>query len=264
MSAVTAPEPAGFGTAAPRTGADVRPGLARLTKVELRKMTDTRAGFWLLVTVALLTLAIVAIVCISGDAADHTFDNMLEVALAPSSVLLPIVGILVVTSEWTQRTSLITFALVPQRERVLAGKLLAGAVLALLALVVALIAAAIGTLVMSPDVDDVWSLQLGLLGQDVIAMVTGMFTGVAFGAMLLATAPAIVLYFALPIAFGAIGSISALNDVAEWVDASRALAPMTSELLSGTQWARALVALAVWVALPLAIGLWRFLRGEVR
>ena len=30
-----------------RRGRDARPGLARLTLVELRKMTDTRAGFWL-------------------------------------------------------------------------------------------------------------------------------------------------------------------------------------------------------------------------
>ena len=34
-----------------------RPGLGRLTLVELRKMSDTRAGFWLLATTALLTVA---------------------------------------------------------------------------------------------------------------------------------------------------------------------------------------------------------------
>ena len=32
-----------------------RPGMARLVGVELRKMTDTRSGLWLLLTVALTT-----------------------------------------------------------------------------------------------------------------------------------------------------------------------------------------------------------------
>ena len=34
-----------------------RPGLGRLTLVELRKMTDTRAGFWLQLAVVALTRA---------------------------------------------------------------------------------------------------------------------------------------------------------------------------------------------------------------
>ena len=40
----------------PRPGRDARPGLARLTKVELRKMVDTRSGFWLLLAVLALTV----------------------------------------------------------------------------------------------------------------------------------------------------------------------------------------------------------------
>ena len=42
-----------------------------------------------------------------------------------ASVLLPIVPILLMTSEWSQRTALSTFALVPVRERVIGAKLLA-------------------------------------------------------------------------------------------------------------------------------------------
>jgi len=39
---------------------------------------------------------------------------------------------------------------------------------------------------------------------------------------------------------------------------------MIEETLTGTQWARAVTTLAVWVLLPLSIGLWRITRGEVR
>ena len=42
------------------TGVHARPGLGRLVAVELRKMVNTRAGFWLqLATVALTVLAVI-------------------------------------------------------------------------------------------------------------------------------------------------------------------------------------------------------------
>ena len=65
---------------------------------------------------------------------DQTLARCSSIAVAPASILLPIVGILLVTSEWSQRTALITFALVPDRGRVLAAKLLASVVLSLVAL----------------------------------------------------------------------------------------------------------------------------------
>jgi ABC-2 type transport system permease protein len=113
-------------TAPAFSGELTRPGLGRLTRVELRKMIDTRAGFWLLLTVAALTVLAVFLLILVGDASDHDLRDMLSVAVAPSSVLLPVVGILLVSSEWSQRTALITFTLVPQRPRVLGAKLAAG------------------------------------------------------------------------------------------------------------------------------------------
>jgi ABC-2 type transport system permease protein len=41
-----------------------RAGLPRLSRIELRKMADTRAGFWLLLMVELLAIAIVTITLI--------------------------------------------------------------------------------------------------------------------------------------------------------------------------------------------------------
>jgi ABC-2 type transport system permease protein len=113
-------------------GADRRPGLGRLTLVELRKMTDTRAGFWLLVSTALLTVAVVVIAGFEMEEQERTLKNFVGIATVPLSLLGPVVGILLVTSEWSQRTSLITFTLVPHRARVLVAKLLAGGALAVL------------------------------------------------------------------------------------------------------------------------------------
>ena len=45
------------------------------------------------------------------------------------SLLLPVMGILLVTSEWSQRTDMTTFALEPHRSRVIMAKLVTGVVL---------------------------------------------------------------------------------------------------------------------------------------
>src|SRR3954462_13129704 len=94
-------------------GVHARPGLGRLVAVELRKMVDTTAGFWLQVAIPALTVVVVVAPLLGGDAANHTFQSVLDVGLQPAAILLPVLGILLVTSEWSQRTGLITFALVP-------------------------------------------------------------------------------------------------------------------------------------------------------
>ena len=248
----------------PAAGRDHRPGLGRLTLVELRKMTDTRAGFWLLLTVLGLTVFVVVAGLIWGEADDQTLQNLLGGAIQPSSILLPIVGILLASSEWSQRTAQITFTLVPRRSRVLGAKLLAGTVLAFAALLACIVIAVLGTAIGGSGVDGTWSLSAGMLGQDAVYVVTAMLSGVAIGALLLASAPAIVVYFAAPLAWTALGSLSFLEGAARWLDGSRTLTPMYDHLLSSTEWARAGATLALWMLLPLLGGLWRLTRSEVR
>jgi ABC-2 type transport system permease protein len=249
-------------TAAP-AGRERRPGLARLTKVELRKMVDTRSGFWLQLAVLGLTVLAVVITVLAGNDGDKVFFQVLSNALQPAGILLPVVGILLVSSEWSQRTALVSFALVPERGRLIAAKVLAGIVLALVATAVALVIAVLGTALASTDAPHHWSLPLGLLLQDLVYVVTSMIIGIGFGVALQSSAPAIVLYFALPVAFAALGSIHALNGVVDWINTAEALEPLTTEVMSGHQWAQGLVALALWIGIPFTVGMWRLTRRDV-
>jgi len=242
---------------------DARPGLARLTRVELRKMVDTRSGFWLLLAVAALMLLVVVVVQIAGNENDRILSEILSATVQTGAVLLPVVGVLLVTAEWGQRTALVSFALVPERLRVILAKVLAGLVLALIAFVVALVLSAIAVAVAPSGADDTWTLPLSLIGQDVLYMVLAMLMGLAFGTAFLSSAPAIVLYFGLPIAIGALGSISAIAGTMEWIETG-ALAPLTEEIVGGKDWAQVLTATLLWTVLPLAIGLWRIRRNEVK
>jgi len=244
-------------------GVHARPGLARLVAVELRKMVDTRAGLWLQITMVALTAAVVIARRVFGEGGDHTFAGVLDVGLQPAAVLLPVIGILLVTSEWSQRTGMITFALVPVRSRVLGAKLIASIVLSLATLVMSVAVVAAGVLVASPGVNGTWSDAATLIGQSAVFLTTGMVVGVAFGAVLLASTPAMVALFALPIGWTAVASLSVFAGVAPWLDTRLALAPLHEEVLSATQWAQAGTALALWMLLPLALGAWRITRREV-
>jgi len=240
-----------------------RPGLGRLTWVEMRKMADTRAGFWLLIAAVAITVVVVAVRAIIGDAEDHTFISVLNIGLQPVAVLLPIAGLLLVTSEWSQRTALITFTLTPMRSRILAAKLLAGVVVvtAMLGMVLAVVVAAV--LLAAPGVDGTWSDGWAMVGQSAVYLIAGLIGGVAFGAALLASAPAIVAYFALPTAWSALISLPFLDGVAPWVDTIRAIGPLSEEVLTATQWAQAGTTLVLWMVVPLLIGVYRITRREV-
>jgi hypothetical protein len=248
------------------TGADRAPSLARLTGVELRKMADTRAGFWLLMTTGLVTVAVVVIQILAAEPASQNFFTMLQLTLFPTGILLPILGILSVTSEWSQRTALTTFALVPARSRVALAKTLAASVLALASVAAGLAAAAAGNVVagaIDPAAGS-WEITGSAIAYASLFNFLNVLTGLAFGMLLMNSAVAIVLYFVLPMAWTALGSmISALDKPAEWLDTTRTFAPLVEDAITSGAWARLGTSVALWVVLPLAAGLVRLLRREV-
>jgi ABC-2 type transport system permease protein len=237
-----------------------RAGLPRLSRVELRKMADTRAGFWLLLVIVLMAAAIVTITLIAGKADDKDFFSLFQGTLWVVSILLPVLGILVVTSEWSQRTGLTTFALVPERGRVLTAKLMAAICLALAATVACLVTAAAGNLVAGGD----WSLSLGAVGRGALFETLGLLGGVAFGLAFMNSALAIVLYYILPTVWSILAQIHAIEKPAKWLDTGQTVQPLVDGGMSGTEWAQLGTSMALWVGLVLLIGFWRLRRTELK
>jgi len=251
---------------APHAANAGRPSIGRLTLVELRKMTDTRAGFWLLAITALGYAAVVAVMLFAADPPDLTFYGFFQITMIPSGVLLPVIGILAVTGEWTQRGALTTFTLVPERERVATAKVLAGFVLAAASVVAGLLFAALGNVagILFMDGDGSWRLTAGALGSAVLYQIINMTMGVAFGMLLMNSALAIVLYFLVPTVWGMLtGLISALKGASEWLDLSVASTPLTDNTMSGSDWPKLAASVGLWVVVPLVAGLVRLLRREV-
>ncbi|MFF5076859.1 ABC transporter permease [Actinoplanes sp. NPDC000266] len=239
--------------------------IGRLTMIELRKLADTRAGLWLLIVIAFATAATSAIMIGWAPDEEQTFQEFFQFGLLPSSVLLPVLGILSMTGEWSQRTALTTFTLVPARGRVIAAKLIAGVLIATASTAAALALSAVANLLGAAlGGDGSWSMDGSLVWQGAGLQVIFVLMGIGFGALLLNTPLAIVAFFAVPMVWSILGgTIKALKTAAEWIDINTTTTAMSEPAMTSGEWARVGVSAAVWVVLPLALGVWRVLRREV-
>jgi ABC-2 type transport system permease protein len=239
--------------------------LLRLIKVEMRKMLDTRSGLWLIIAIIAITALITVIFFFTASDDERTFLNYIGIMATPQGFLLPVMGILLVTQEWSQRTGMVTFTLEPHRGKVIAAKVIAALVFGLLAVALACLIATLATLVSGAP--SAWE-NIG--GDDfakfTLLQVTGVLQGLAFGLIFLNSAAAIVTFFVLPTAFSIVASLwSALNDAAPWVDLSTAQQPLFSgENLTGEQWWQVVTATTIWVVLPFLAGMIRVLRAELK
>jgi ABC-2 type transport system permease protein len=244
----------------------------RLVRVELRKSYDTRAGFWLLAVIALVVLAaeiIVLAVVISQDELIN-FGDFIGVAAFLTSFLLPVLGIMVLTTEWSQRTAMVTFALEPRRPLVIMAKMLVGVLLTLATVAVAIAIGVVCNLVyglFQGGAD--WTFGWPDFAAFVVTQVLAMLGGFALAALLLNTPAAIVLFFVykwvLPGLF-AIGAalLGWFESLAPWIDFQGAQEAIWEWSSSGEDWAQLVVSGIVWLGIPLAIGIWRVLRAEVK
>lgn len=243
------------------------PTLRRLVRVELRKMRDTRAGFWLLAVLGLLVLAVVALLAIFGKADELAFSTYLYSTQLPMGILLPVLGILAVTSEWSQRAALITFTLVPRRERIVAAKIVALVSLALLAVLASVAVAAAGNVIshLLRHADGTWGDVPSELGRVVLFAVISVLVGVGLGLLLLSAPQAIVAYLVAPTLLTVLASLVAvLRTPAPWLDLAGTTTRLLGEELTGRAWAQIAVSFGLWAALPLLFGTLRVGRREIQ
>jgi ABC-2 type transport system permease protein len=258
--------------AVPAAARTIRPiPMTRLVSVELRKMFDTRAGFWLMASVGIVAvLATAAVILWAPDSSidQETFSSAIGF---PLSVILPIIGLLSVTSEYSQRTGLTTYTLVPWRGRVITAKMIVTLAIGVASMFLALAVGAVGNLLGSAitGLDPVWNVSVQEFGQIVLANVLGMLIGFTLGVVMRSSAAAIVGYFVyslvLPAALGALAAFQEwFRDLQPWVDVNFATSRLFDNSMTAEAWQQLGVTTLVWLWIPLAIGLRAVLRAEVK
>lgn len=247
--------------------------MSRLAKVELRKALDTRAGLWFTVSILALVLVVQVIYAFAAPDTDKDYGDFLSVAGGVLGYFMPILIIMLVTSEASQRNGLVTFSLEPRRSRVVVAKFLAGFALAIAVMVLAALIAVLGTLLGSlAGASPEWSVDGNLLFNGfVLSNVIGVLIGFAIATLLMNTPAAIVGYFVysliLPIAAQILSSLSSgFEKVAPWIEFNTAQMPLFAGdyTPTGEEWAQLATSGTIWLVIPLVLGLARLLRIEFK
>ncbi|HEX8781460.1 MAG TPA: ABC transporter permease [Nocardioides sp.] len=249
----------------------------RLVAVELRKMRDTRAGLWLQVlTGGLLVLAaVITLLVTTLEEVAVGADIVVQVMTIPVSLLMPVLAITCVTSEWSQRTGLVTFALVPDRARVLLAKLVTVLLLAVstigLAVVTGVATLALHGLLGESAVD--WSVDWSALAWTAAVQVLYFLMAFGLGLVVLSTPAAIAIFYVaamlLPLmVYGPLFLASSWGqDVIPWIDLGFATTPLTDPTgeseVTGTTYAQTAFTTLLWVVAPLVGGFARVARAEI-
>jgi ABC-type transport system involved in multi-copper enzyme maturation permease subunit len=234
----------------------------RLLRVEWRKSIDTRAARWLLATIALLTAGAAMVPLFLPQEMQQGWLSYLAMTALVLALLLPLVSIMTLTSEWGQRSVLVTFTQEPRRDRVVAAKVLSGLALAFIAA-----GFAFGTCAAAMAVSDMlgrsvaWSVDWKYVAGFMLFVIVNSLMGMAFGALLSNTPAAIVLFLVLPTLWTML-SYGWLENLGRWLDTAQ-----TYRYILESDWdghtGPILLSLTVWIALPLALGTARTLRREV-
>ena len=244
----------------------------RLVTIELRKMFDTRSGFWLLVSIGVLSVVATGAVLLFAPDSEIAYENFAAAIGFPMSVILPMIAILGVTSEWSQRSGLTTFTLVPSRGRIIWAKAFATFVVGVVSMAVAFAVGAVGNLLGSTvmGLDAVWDVSLAAAAQIVLGNLVGMAIGFTLGVVLRNSAAAIVGYFVVSLVLPGILALLAqvrswFADLQPWIDWNYTqVALFENDTDTAREWAMLASTTGIWIALPLVIGLLFLRRSEVK
>jgi hypothetical protein len=256
----------------PRTRTAPRPiPTARIVGVELRKMFDTRSGFWLMMSVVIAAVLATGATLLFVPHDEISYDSFAGAIGVPMTIILPMIAILSVTSEWSQRSGLTTFTLVPHRGRVITAKLAATLLVGVVSIAIAFAVGAFGNVVGSAmlGIDTTWDIPFDNVATIFLADALGMLMGFTLGVLIRNSPGAIVGYFVyalvLPASLGTLASFQDwFRDLQPWIDFNFASSTLYDGLPSATEWAQLGVSGLLWLVIPLAVGLRLVLRSEVK
>ncbi|MEU8225942.1 ABC transporter permease [Kribbella sp. NPDC048915] len=236
----------------------------KLVTLELRKSVDTRSGRVLIAAILLLAVAAVGWQLTHLPRGTINFDGFLAAATSGPVMILPVIGVMAMTSEWTQRTALTTFTLSPRRIRVQLAKFVSaivlGAVVTTGVVVLALAGTALGGATSGRATS--YAGMGGEIAAGYLTVALNVVMAAAFGAVIAQTAVAILVFYIAPTAWRLAGP-ELFKDNANWLDVFGALGRIAERDLHGML-PETLTAIGVWIVLPTLVGLWASSRREVK
>ena len=187
------------------------------------------------------------------------------------TVVLPIIAILSVTSEWSQRSGLTTFTLVPHRGRVIAAKAIACVGVAIATIPLAFAVGALGNVVGATiaGIEPVWDVTVTNMLTLVLANVLALLVGFMLGVVIRSSAGALVGYFVYSFVLPTLSIVLATSQdwfrhLQPWIDFKYAGGTLIDGTVTSQQWAHLGVTAVTWLVIPLIVGLRLVMRAEVK
>ncbi|MCK0439307.1 hypothetical protein MUG78_07495 [Gordonia alkaliphila] len=259
---------------APMTVKGIDPNLAsipfwREVLVELRKSVGTRGPWIVLGVLGLVWLGVCAVALSTGTLG--SFGELLTSFGVMTRIFVGVLAILLVTSEWGQRSVVTAFTLEPRRERVLLAKLTAVAIGAAVIFAGMLVLTSLIVAIRGASFADAADAIRG----DGIRALFDVLMAFAIAIAILNTAGAMVTYLVVPevivptvLLLGSIGTTAGegtlFEKVAPWVYPRDALSGIGQVAPDAQDWGQVLVCAVIWIGLPGLLGVYRVMTNEVK
>jgi len=245
--------------------------LSRVTRVELRKMFDTRSGLWLMASIVIAAvLSTVGTILLAPDTA-LTYYTFAKAVGFPMTVILPIIAVLSITGEWSQRSGLTTFTLVPRRNRVILAKVIASVAVGVAAMLVALAIGVLGNVVGTAIAGTglVWDVSVVHAADIVLGSLLCLLTGTMLGLLFRSSPVALVAYLVYALLLPTVSDLlsasqDSYRELRPWVDLHYAQSALFEGSVTGEQWAQLAVTATVWLVLPALVAVRLVMRSEVK
>ena len=245
--------------------------VGRLVGVELRKSFDTRSGRWLLASLGLAAVLTTGAIIAWAPADQLNYSQFTLAIGVPMTIILPIIAALSVTSEWSQRSGLTTFTLVPHRGRVLVAKAVAAVLVTVPATAAAFGVGAVGNVAGAglAGVDPVWDQGWVDVGFFALGQTLLLLTGFVLGALIRNSSGAIVAYMLYGFVAPGLLAFLAFNqkwfaDARPWVDAKYNQDALLRGALTGDGWSHLAVTSLLCLVVPMVFAVVNVLRSEVK
>jgi hypothetical protein len=236
--------------------------------IELRKYAGTRGGRTVLIAVAALTAGLSVVGAVVATGAPLSLSGALAFPMTLLEIALPLVVLLLWTTEWSTRDVVQTFVFRPRRGQVLASKSVAA-----LVLVVAGLGWGVATSLLAVGARAVLTgtalSATGLVGTPGTltssALTVGLYAlfGAAIGLLVARTAPALVVFLITVAVLDTLLTL-ALGERSVWISLGQAVSRLTAGGLTAVDLPSLATALVLWIVAPVVIGGVTFLRREAR
>jgi ABC-2 type transport system permease protein len=236
--------------------------------IELRKYAGTRGGRAVLVIVGGLAVALAVIGALVVDGEPLAVSRALTYPMTMLEIGLPVVVVLLFTSEWSTRDVVQSFVLRPRRGVVLRSKCVAAVIIVAAGLALGLVTTVLALGVRAFATDTPISLA-GVAGTDG-AMTRSMFTAALYaafatgiGLLVARTAIALVIYLGAITVVETMLALS-LGERSDWLSLGQAVGKISAAEVHAADLPSLATSVGLWIVAPLVVGWAAFMRREAR